>query len=61
MLFQGFRHRPPVLRGRLHHDFIDLVFDQPVGQATELDRRGANLLTFELEVAVDFDVGDRDG
>jgi hypothetical protein len=37
------------------------VFDQPVGQATELDRRGANLLTFELEVAVDFDVGDRDG
>jgi len=61
MQFQGFPHRPPILRGRLHHDFIDLVFDQPVGQATEVDRRRADLLTFEQEVTVDFDVGHRDG
>ena len=50
-----------VLRGRLHHDLFDLVFDQPVGQTTEVDRRRADLLTLELEVAVDFDVGHRDG
>jgi hypothetical protein len=61
MLFQGFPHRPPRLRGRLHPDFVDLVFDQPVGQATEVARRRADLLPFELEVTVDFDVGHRDG
>jgi hypothetical protein len=43
MLFQGFPHRPPVLCGRLHDDFIDVVVDQPVGQATEIDRRRADL------------------
>jgi hypothetical protein len=29
--FQGFPHRPPILRGRLHDDFLDLMRDQPVG------------------------------
>jgi hypothetical protein len=33
MLFQRFPHRPPVLRGRLHDDFLDVLLDQPVGQA----------------------------
>ena len=50
-----------VPRGRLHDDFLDLVFDQPVGQATELDRRRADLLALEVEVVVDLDVGHRDG
>jgi len=30
MLFERLPHRPPVLRGRFHDDFIDFVFDQPV-------------------------------
>ena len=60
MLFQRFPHRPPVLRGRLHDDFLDLVLDQPVGQATQIGRRRADLLTHEVEVAVDLDVGHHD-
>jgi len=39
MSFQGFPHRPPVLRGGLRHDFIDPVVGQPVDEATEIDRR----------------------
>jgi hypothetical protein len=31
MLFQRFPHRPPVLRGRFHDDFLDVLLDQPVG------------------------------
>jgi hypothetical protein len=31
VLFQGLLHWSPVLRGRLHDDFLDLVLDQPVG------------------------------
>jgi len=31
MLFQRFPHRPPVLCGRLHDDFLDVLLDQPVG------------------------------
>jgi len=60
MLFQRFPHRPPVLRGRLHDDFLDLVLDQPVGQTTQVDRCRADLLTLEVEVAVNLDVGHRD-
>ena len=61
MLFQRFPYRPPMLRGRFHHDFIDLAFDQTVRQATEIDRRRADLLTLEVEVAVNFNVRYRDG
>ena len=48
MLFQRFPHRPPVLRSRLHDDFLDLVLDQPVGQTTQVDRCRADLLTLEV-------------
>ena len=60
VLFQGFPHRPPVLRGRLHDDFLDLVLDQPVGEATQVGRRRADLLALEVEIAVDLDVGHHD-
>jgi hypothetical protein len=36
VLFQGFPHRPPVLRGRFHDDFFNLVLDEPVGQAAQV-------------------------
>ena len=60
VLLQRFPHRPPVLRGRFHHDFLDLVLDQPVGQRAQIGRRGPDLLAFEVEVAVDLDVGHHD-
>ena len=60
MLFQRFPHRPPVLRGRLHDDFLDLLLDQPVGQAAQIGRRRADLLALEVEFAVDLDVGHHD-
>jgi hypothetical protein len=38
---------PPVLRRRFHDDFLDLALDQPVGQATQVERRRADLLALE--------------
>ena len=43
VLFQGFPHWPPVLRGQLHDDFLDLLLDQPVGQRAQIRRRGPDL------------------
>ena len=60
VLFQGFPHRPPVLRGRLHDDFLDVVLDEPVGQATQIGWRRTDILTLEVAVAVDLDVGHHD-
>ena len=60
MLFQRFPHRPPVLRGRLHDDFLDVLLDQPVGQAAQIGRRRPDLLAVEVKVAVDLDVGHDD-
>ena len=60
VLFQRFPHRPPVLRGRFHDDFLDLLLDQPVGQAAQIGRRRPDLLALEVEVAVDLDVGHHD-
>ncbi len=57
MLLECLPHRPPVLRGRFHDDFFDLALDQPVSQATQVERRRAGLLAFEAEVAVDLHVG----
>jgi hypothetical protein len=51
MLFQRFPHRPPVLRGRLHNDFLDVLRDQPVGQAAQIGRRRPDLLAVEVKVA----------
>jgi len=36
------------------------VLDQPVGQATQIGRRRADLLALDVEVAVDLDVGHHD-
>jgi hypothetical protein len=60
VLLQGLPHRPPVLRGRLHDDFFDVVLDQPRGQSAQGGRRRADLLAFEVKIAVDFDVGHHD-
>jgi hypothetical protein len=60
VLFQGLPHRPPVLRGRLHDDFLDLLLDQPVGHSAQISRRRPDLLALEVEVAVDLDVGHHD-
>ena len=39
---------------------LDLVLDQPVGQTTQIGRRRADLQALEVEVVIDFDVGDHD-
>ena len=49
-----------VLRGRLHDDFLDVLRDQPVGQAAQIGRRRPDLLAVEVKVAVDLDVGHHD-
>jgi hypothetical protein len=61
MLFQRFPHRPPILRGRLHDDFLDVLRDQPVGQAAQIGRGRPDLLALEVRVAVDLDVGHHNG
>jgi len=60
MLLECLPHRPPVLRGRFHDDFLDLALDQPVSQVTQVGRRRAGLLALEVEVAVDLNVGHHD-
>ena len=49
-----------VLRGRLHDDFLDVMLDEPVREATQVARRRADLLVLEVEVVVDLDVSHRD-
>jgi hypothetical protein len=41
-------------------DFLDLVLDEPVGEATQVGRRRAGLLALEVELAIDLDVGHDD-
>lgn len=60
VLFERVPHRPPVLRGRLHDHFLDILRDQPLGQFTQIGRRRADLLLREVKVAVDFAVGHDD-
>jgi hypothetical protein len=57
VLFQDFPHRPPVLRGRLHDDFLDVLLDQPLGESTKIGRRRPDLPVLEVKVAVDLHVG----
>ena len=47
-------------RGRLHEDFLDVLLDQPVGQAAQIGRRRPDLLAVEVKVAIDLDVGHHD-
>jgi hypothetical protein len=60
VLFQGFPHWAPVLRRRLHDDFLDVMLDEPVREATQIARRRADLLVLEVEFVVDLDVGHHD-
>jgi hypothetical protein len=60
VLFQGLPYWSPVLRGRLHDDFLDLVLDQPVGSSAEIGRRRPDLLALEVEVTIDLNVGHYD-
>ena len=61
VLLQRLPHRSPVLRGRFHHDFLDLALDQPVGERAQLAGVGPDLQPFKVEVAFDLDVGHHDG
>jgi hypothetical protein len=58
---QRLPHRSPILRGRLHHDFVDLALDEPVSKRTQLDGTGPDLQPFKVEVTVDRDVSHRNG
>ena len=60
MLLERFPHRPPVLRGRFHHHFLNLALDQPLSETMQVERRRAGLPAFEAEVAVGFNVGHHD-
>jgi len=44
------------LRGRFHHDFVDLALDEPVSKRAQLDGTGPDLQPFKVEVTFDCDV-----
>src|ERR1035438_5700978 len=50
-------HRPPVLGGRFHDDFLDLQFHQPLGQHAQFAGGGAEFTAFKLILACPFHVG----
>jgi hypothetical protein len=54
--FQGRPHGLPILRGRFHHDFYDVLLDQPLGQGPQLGRSAAKLATVKREFADDFHI-----
>jgi hypothetical protein len=56
--FQRVPHRPPVLRGRLHHDLFDLLRDQPLGEEAELSGRRAELSARKVPTLVEFHIRD---
>ena len=58
---QRLPHRPPILRGRLHHHFLDLALDEPLSKRAQLDGAGPDLEPFEMVVTLDLDVSHRDG
>ena len=41
-------HGTPILRGRFHHDFLDVLLDQPVRQRSQLTGAGAHLPAVKL-------------
>jgi hypothetical protein len=59
--FERLPHRPPVLRRRLHHDFVDVVLDEPRRQLPQLFRRRPHHAPLELKLPVGGDVGDHHG
>ena len=61
VLLQCLPHGSPVLRGRFHHDFLDLTLNQPVGERAQLGGAGPDLQPFKVVVTFDLDVGHHDG
>src|SRR5664280_3492495 len=49
-------YRLPVLRGRFHHYFLDLLLDQPLGQQMQLIGGGAELAPLKLILVFPSDV-----
>jgi hypothetical protein len=39
--------RPPILRGRFHHDFLDLALDEPVSKRAQFAGAGADFVALE--------------
>jgi hypothetical protein len=58
---QRLPNRSPILRGRLHHQFLDLALDEPLSERAQLDGAGPDLQPFEVDVTLDLDVSHRDG
>lgn len=52
-------HRSPVLRRRFHHDFLNLLVDEPLRQRTQLIGAGPHHPALKLIVALDGDIGHR--
>jgi len=51
----------PILRGRFHHHFLDLLCDQPGGQLAQLVRTRPHHPPRELVLTLDRYIGDDDG
>jgi len=51
----------PILRGRLHHDFLDPAFDEPVREGAQFTGARPHLHTLEAVLVIDFDVSHDDG
>jgi hypothetical protein len=56
-LFQSTPDGFPVLRRRLHHDFLDLPFEQPSCQRAQLRAARANQHLLKRMLALDLDIG----
>ena len=56
--FQRVPHRAPVLRGRFHHHFLDLLLDQPLGEEAQMARRRTELPAFKVPVPLDLHIRD---
>jgi DNA-directed RNA polymerase specialized sigma24 family protein len=54
---QRFPDGSPLLRGRFHHDFVDLALDEPARERAQVGRAGPDLVAFKVEVALDLDAG----
>jgi hypothetical protein len=53
---QRFPHGPPILRGRFHDDFLNVLFKQPFSQTSQFVRTGPHPPPFELVLPLDFDI-----
>jgi hypothetical protein len=51
----------PILRGRFHHDFLDLAFNEPVRERAQFRGARPHFQTLEAVIVIDFDVRHDDG